>query len=165
MRIQSGAELERFGLGDIEIEDKPYVVLTGFENTDHKCFWCGRPLKGKLKRYCRGHMTLYWQHFEWSYASGWARKRVGHKCENCGAVQNRQTRSGNRSIEVHHIVPLNGSRRYFSAFNLPWNLIVLCHDCHQEVHAALRPPKSVKAVVERLSERERLIAAGQGVLL
>uniref|UniRef100_A0A6M3Y244 Putative homing endonuclease n=1 Tax=viral metagenome TaxID=1070528 RepID=A0A6M3Y244_9ZZZZ len=165
MRIESGVELGQFTPQQIMIGRTGYLVLTGFEPLRGHCFWCGQPLKGKLKRYCRGHMKLYWQHFEWSYASGWARKRAGYKCENCGAVQNRQTRSGNRSIEVHHIVPLNGSRRYFSALNLPWNLIVLCHDCHQEVHAAFRPPKPVKAVVERPSERERLIAAGQGVLL
>lgn len=105
-----------------------YSILTGFEGTG-RCFWCGGELKGKLKRYCYGHMTEYYQHFEWGSASRWALKRAGQRCENCG---------DNYKMEVHHIVPLKGKKRYFTAFNLPWNLIAFCHSCHQTVHAIMR---------------------------
>ncbi|KKN57900.1 hypothetical protein LCGC14_0557310, partial [marine sediment metagenome] len=45
------------------------------------------------------------------------------------------------------IVPLLGERRQFTAYNLPWNLIVLDHWCHVELHAAMRLPPLVKALV------------------
>lgn len=35
-----------------------------------------------------------------------------------------------RHLEVHHRVPMNGEDRQYSILNLPYNLVVLCPDCH-----------------------------------
>lgn len=126
---ETAQELEAFSPQSIVINHTTYIILTGFENTDHKCFWCGEELKGKLKRYCRGHMTEYYHHFAWTYASFLALKKADRKCMNCGS---------NHQPEVHHIVPLKGSRRDFSVYNLSWNLMVLCHKCHVAIHVVMR---------------------------
>ncbi len=137
LTIVSGSELELFALGMVVINRTDYTVLTGFEGRG-VCFWCGGELKGKLKRYCRGHMQLYYQHFEWQSASGGALRRADFRCENCGTaqryVENKWGQQISNNLNVHHIVPLRGARRMFSAFNLPWNLIVLCLDCHHLIH-------------------------------
>lgn len=134
LNIRSGAELLRFDLGSEVINGQSYVVLTGWEGTERRCFWCGGELKGKLKRYCYGHMAIYYQHFEWGAARNWCCKRQEGFCANCGA-------HWGVSLEVHHIVPLMGGVRYFTAYNLPLNLMGLCHICHHEVHDAMRPPR------------------------
>lgn len=138
LEIESGAELLRFQPNEVEINGRLYLVLTGYEGTGHRCFWCGGELKGKLKRYCYGHMLLYYRHFEWSSARAWCIERQEGRCANCDVFQ------GDR-LEVHHIVPLDGSPRYFTAFNIWWNLMGFCHDCHQEVHAAMRPLPAVRS--------------------
>ena len=134
--IKNGAELMAFDLGTVQINGTAYQVLTGYEvgnaAGEHICFWCGGELKGKLKRYCRGHMTEYYGHFDWGYAAAACRNRAEFHCENCAKYI---------QPEVHHIVPLKGASRQFTAYNLPWNLIGLCHKCHVELHAAMRPPK------------------------
>jgi 5-methylcytosine-specific restriction endonuclease McrA len=155
LEIITGAELERFNLGTVMINHTKYTVLTGYEGTG-RCFWCGGVLKGKLKRYCRGHMTEYYNHFDRGYASLEARKRAGRKCENCGKPEDIYARRTN--LEVHHIVPLKGETRYFSAFNLPWNLIILCHDCHTNLHRIMNH-KDPKPLPDIFQEAERL---GQG---
>ena len=136
LNLESGAELECFDLGTVLINHISYTVLTGYEGTG-KCLWCGGELKGKLKRYCYGHMKEYYRHFEWLSARNWCIERQNGTCPNCG-------RHWGYGLEVHHIVPLKGERRYFSAYNLPWNLIALCHYCHMEVHAAMRPVPTIK---------------------
>lgn len=146
LNIKSGAELERFDLGTVKLNGTTYTVLTGYEPTG-RCFWCGGELKGKLQRYCYGHMKEYYRHFEWASASRWALNRAGHRCENCGTIEINIAKSWyaapyRSNLEVHHIIPLKGERRYFSVFNLPWNLTVLCHDCHMELHAVMSPPKT-----------------------
>ena len=153
LEIESGQELERFDLGTMVINHKRYTVLTGYENTDHKCFWCGEELTGKLKRYCYGHGRKYYRHFEWSSARSWCIDRQEGCCANCGE-------RGGRILEVHHIVPLKGELRYFTAFNLPWNLIGLCHECHQEVHAVMR--KANKPIPPDIFEKA--LTRGQLVL-
>lgn len=48
------------------------------------------------------------------------RKRLGHKCVNCGSEEN---------IEYHHIVPLHvGGNEVIS------NIVPLCYSCHKAVH-------------------------------
>jgi len=144
LEIETGWELQRFDLGTVMISGTRYTVLTGFEDTG-LCFWCGGVLKGKLKRYCRGHMTEYYRHFEWASARRWCIERQDGRCANCGIKQGSVIGINHNgwkmlqgALEVHHIIPLCGEKRYFSAFNLPWNLIGFCHDCHQEVHAVMR---------------------------
>ena len=151
LEIESGAELERFDLGYLEIRHQAFSVLTGLENTDHKCWWCGCELKGRAKKWCRGHMKEYFRHFEWASARAWCINRQKDRCANCG---------GFSSLEVHHIVPLKGGARYFTAYNLPWNLIGFCHACHQEVHAVMRPPKE-STVFDSWEQAE---FAGQGIM-
>lgn len=141
--IVSAEELLRFDLGTVVINRRHYTILTGYEGMERKCFWCGESLTGsKLKRYCYGHMKLYYRHFDWGYAKDWCIERYEHRCANCGMHEDEipkvgtyYTRSG---MEVHHIIPVNGESRQFTAFNLPWNLIALCHDCHLDIHAVLR---------------------------
>jgi hypothetical protein len=137
LEIETVDDLLRFCPAEITIGHTKYFVLTGFEGTG-RCFWCGSVLKGKLLRYCYGHMTEYYNHFNWGYASFEAKKRADGLCQNCGLKS--------INLEVHHIIPLNGETRFFSAFNLPWNLIALCHDCHMEIHRAMRPPKTSKVI-------------------
>jgi len=139
LEITSVQDLLRFGMGTVTIGRQVYTVLTGLEGTGG-CFWCGEELKGKLQRYCYGHMKLYYRHFEWGSAKAWCFERYGSRCANCGAAEAFHYSSSMTNLRAHHIVPLNGQDRAFSAFNLPWNLICLCHDCHMEVHAAMRPP-------------------------
>jgi hypothetical protein len=133
LEIESGAELERFQPNQLEINGKIFYVLTGFENTNHKCWWCGCEPKGKIKKWCRGHRKEYLRHFEWQSARDWCIERQNHICANCSVFT--------YAIEVHHIVPLKEESRYFTAFNLPWNLIGFWHACHQEIHAVMRPPR------------------------
>jgi len=110
-----------------------YHIITGYEGTG-RCFWCGEEVEGR-RRFCghrKGCWTEYANHFYWSSARNWCCGRQKGICANCGA-------SRGYSLEVHHIIPLNGEQRAKTPFNIPWNLIGFCHNCHQEVHAAMRP--------------------------
>ncbi len=161
--ITSGADLLQFELGTVWIKGKTFTVLTGFEAIGG-CFWCGGELEGKQRRYCKGHRDEYYRHFDWSTAGSWARKRAGNKCENCGIEARDIPTIGpyfTSGYEVHHIVDLKGETRQFTAFNLPWNLICLCHNCHLEVHAAMRPPPKLPPdSFERAIKRGQLVLEG-----
>lgn len=164
LEIRTVEELLNFDLGTVEINRTKYNVLTGYEGTG-LCFWCGGELKGKLKRYCRGHMKLYYRHFDWGYASSWAKNRVDYKCQNCGKEEEHHLLAGYHNatmtnLRVHHIIPLNGASRQYTAFNLPWNLIVLCQSCHLKVHAAM---SGANRPIQKTSFEEA-IARGQYAL-
>lgn len=133
LEIESGWELERFIPDTIIIDGRTWEGLTGFEGKGG-CWWCGEELTGRHRKWCWGHGAEYYRHFGRQDARNWCCKRQDGICANCGVKRG-------WSLEVHHIVPLNGALRSLSAFNLPWNLIGFCHGCHQEVHAAMRPPK------------------------
>lgn len=150
-----------------------YHILTGYEGTGC-CWWCGKKLTGQQKRYCQAEVTddefiqdilsdnishwlEYWRHFCWPYARNWCLQRYNHQCANCGITQ-RHWEDGRligSEIEVHHIVPLEGIERLWSPYNLPWNLIALCYECHLEVHAIMReankpiPPDIFDLALER----------------
>lgn len=134
----SVAELLTFKLG-YETKDaagNTYHVFTSFEGMGG-CWWCGAELHGRQKRYCREgygtdevHSRLYWRHFNWQSARNWCIQRYEYKCANCGEKWG--------GLEAHHIIPLDGGGRAWSIFNLPWNLIAFCHECHQEIHAVMR---------------------------
>ncbi len=156
--ITTGEELERFDLGEIVIGQTRYTVLTGYESQEHRCWWCGGELRRKAKHYCYGHMAEYYDNFNWGYASSKARKRANYKCENCGNPE--RDRHYMTTLRVHHIVPLKGAARFFSAYNLPWNLVVLCHTCHLEIHAAMRPPPKAPP-----TNYDLRVASGQMVLI
>lgn len=120
-----------------------YYRLTGYELTG-RCWWCGGELKGKQKKWCtrfqlkakQGHWIDYYNHFCWPYARDWCIERQEGKCANCG-----RGGADKQSLEVHHIIPLEGNERQWTPFNLPWNLIGFCHQCHLEAHAAMRPER------------------------
>lgn len=166
LEISTAQELERFDLGTVVISNTRYTILTGYEGTDHRCFWCGESLDGsKLKRYCRGHMTLYYNHFDWGYAKSWCFDRYEHKCANCGMeeadIPDLGTAYYPRSgYEAHHIIPVEGESRQFTPYNLPWNLIALCHECHLAVHAVMRGV----SIGVNLTNFDRAVTKGQLVL-
>lgn len=159
LKITTAEELMEFDLGMVEISGTRYTVLTGFEGTG-RCFWCGGELKGKLKRYCYGHMILYYRHFEWANARAWCCERQKGLCAVCGVYcgysLDGQWHSYGHSLEVHHVTPLNGSARYFTAYNLPFNLVGLCHKHHVEAGSALRSPK--------LNTWKKAVQAGQAIM-
>lgn len=174
LQIESGQELERFDLGTFRLNGQEYTILTGFENNpDHLCWWCGQPIQGRRSRhYCNGHRILYLNHFDWSYASPAAIDRADHKCQNCGRPDGNWYReihsrmgillpaiTDRRILEVHHIVPLKGGERQFTAYNLPWNLIVLCHDCHVEIHRIMNEVNKIpkKTIWELAQESGQLV--------
>ncbi len=164
--IVTAEELECFDLGTVLIGRTSYTVLTGHEGTG-MCFWCGGELKGKLKRYCYGHMKEYYRHFEWSSARSWCCERQKGICANCGWTPEDYDNGSDiyyhYSLEGHHIIPLEGAARDFSAYNLPWNLIGFCHECHLAIHAALRG--EVARTVKAASDPFVLaIARGQAVM-
>jgi len=169
LTITSGEELLRFDLGEITIGHTTYTVLTGFEGTS-RCWWCGgephRNKKGPASHFCRGHGKLYHAAFNWNYASFDALERAGHRCENCGAREIHNGQYGMTNLEVHHIVPLNGKERFYSAYNLPWNLICLDHDCHLLIGAVMRGAAAVRRMEQKQFDGDvfRLAAsAGQGM--
>ena len=141
-----------------------FTVITGYEGMG-RCFWCGKEIQGR-RRFCGGKSgcwTQYQRHFSWSYASSWALRRSEYHCENCGKAAidiepiggKYNERSG---LEVHHIIPLNGADRSMNVYNIFWNLVCLCHDCHMELHAVMRPPK------EPWDSWEDAIKAGQSIM-
>lgn len=127
-----------------------FHIITGYEGTG-VCFWCGGELTGKATRYCKKahHWRLYAEHFCWTFARWWCLKRY-ERCPNCGSY----------AREAHHIIPLDGEERIWTPYNMPWNLVGLCHTCHQAVHAAMRPVKPTP-----LSLFDQAKANGQLVLL
>jgi hypothetical protein len=147
----------------ITIHGIDYYLLTGYEGRDNICWWCGKSIEqGKRQRhYCRGKshddftscFREYHRHFDWNYAYDWALHRSGHKCQNCGKIETSIPWGSNgarSNLEVHHIVPLEGSIRVFSIYNVPCNLIVLCRDCHMEWHKLMAHPEILSQYVMQL---------------
>jgi predicted HNH restriction endonuclease len=63
------------------------------------------------------------------------------------------------NLRAHHIIPLGGDERVVSVFNIPWNLICLCHRCHLEIHALMRELAKpiLKDMFELARERGQLV--------
>lgn len=114
-------------MGRLGLKNGVISRMTGLETNSRNCWLCGAELKLRQQRYCSGHGALYHELFDWNYARACAINRV-RCCENCGS---------DADLQVHHITPLEGRERYMSRYNLPWNLMVLCHDCHVEIHAVM----------------------------
>lgn len=124
------------------------------------CWWCGGELTGRQQRWCKGtgpvgHWHSYYRHFSWNYARDWCSRRYDYQCANCGWYSSPKRRDNNY-LEIHHIIPLEGAERNWTPYNLPWNLICLCHLCHMALHAAMRPS---------MDPWENKLAAGQLVLI
>lgn len=127
-----------------------YMVITGFEGTGG-CFWCGEKLEGR-RRFCghrSGHWTCYQDYFFWGYARYECLKRYDWRCANCESTY---------QPEAHHIIPLEGEARSMSPFNIPWNLICLCHGCHQLIHVVMR---EAKALIAKPDMFDLALARGQ----
>ena len=127
-----------------------FTIVTGFEGTGG-CFWCGKELpEGRHRRYCpeRSHKDfiscyrLYQNFFAWPDASSWCLRRYEHRCAFCGKeeeiIEDGFRHGYHSNLEVHHIFPLKGKPRVISPYNVQWNLLPLCHEHHQIVHALLR---------------------------
>ena len=123
------------------------VVCTGFENQG-VCAMCGGKLGKRRRVYCCDTCSdLYNDLFRWSAAKWDAIDRANHKCQRCGVTElgywetHRHGLSPwepSLSLEVHHAIPLNGEDRTWHPLNGPWNLMVLCHDCHVLLHTPSR---------------------------
>lgn len=139
-----------------------FHILTGYEGTG-RCFWCGEELTGRATRYCRSkdpvHWRLYWEHFNWGYARKWCCRRQEGICANCGwhPPLDRDGEYSWYGLEVHHIVPLDGTLRIWTPYNLPWNLIGFCHECHLEVAAAMKPEKALTDPFEEALRTGQLV--------
>jgi 5-methylcytosine-specific restriction endonuclease McrA len=68
------------------------------------------------------------------------------------------------SLEVHHIIPLNGAYRAWSKLNHPDNLIALCHDCHQTRHDELREIELTEKKKEKLRQASDVSLVENGQL-
>ena len=120
-----------------------YTYCTGHEGTSGICWWCGQTHNKKTQCCSSDHKQEYLRHFDWRYAAEWALKRAGGDggyryhitgtCQDCGQIFN------GRELEVHHIVPINGGKRFYSVLNCPCNLIVLCLTCHNKTKRKPRP--------------------------
>lgn len=130
------------------------IVCTGYENQGI-CAMCGGPL-GKSRRIycCEDCATQYRNLFYWPWAKYEAIKTAHHKCQRCGITglgYFNTHRAGLRpcdpspTLEVHHIIPLNGAVRTWHPLNIPPNLLVVCHDCHVLLHT----PSKLKAEEHR----------------
>lgn len=141
-----------------------FTVITGFEGTG-RCFWCGEDIVGR-RRFCKkgsGCWTRYQEHFAWGYAKAECLKRYEYRCANCGVEGiGLYIGEGITNLRAHHIIPLNGEERAVSVYNIFWNLICLCHDCHMELHSAMRESRQVIAKPDMF---ELALKRGQGILL
>ncbi len=120
----------------LEDSDGYFFKFTGHEEKG-RCFWCGEPLSGRKRRYCsKQHAYLYLTFFHWPEACTNVYRRIydpyrGYVCEIC------EDAFVGDSIQIHHIIPLNGEDRGWNDKNRPENLLGLCKDCHRETHRAL----------------------------
>ncbi len=96
-----------------------------------ECMWCRRQLPKYRRKYCCDNCAHeYFIHeiapFWWNNAVAMAKKRAGHKCEDCG-------KEG--YLEIHHKEKLDRfEARHNSPKNRQDNLRVLCRTCHEKAH-------------------------------
>lgn len=64
---------------------------------------------------------------DWKATSTETIKMGGKRCSDCGSSDR---------LQVHHIIPLSKG-----GTNHPFNLIVLCHNCHEKRHRHMRRRK------------------------
>lgn len=167
--IYSQEELEAFVVKTAKDSFGTIHILTGYEGTG-ACLWCGKDFEGKRKRYCTGrmldtgeeaHWRQYHRHFNWTFARDWCLTRYEHRCANCGHEGSYWNGvvyiRGKALLEAHHIIPMEGESREWTPYNLPWNLICLCHECHVLVHARMRGV----SIGTKLTKFDRAVVNGQ----
>jgi hypothetical protein len=107
-----------------------YFNFTGHEGKG--CFWCGKAIKVH-RRYCnKDCQRQYFNHFFWLNARNWCLERYHSICQGCGSQ---------RTLDVHHIIPVKESGYSWNILNRPENLIPLCKKCHGEVRNKTLPIK------------------------
>jgi 5-methylcytosine-specific restriction endonuclease McrA len=134
--------------------------FTGYEESG-KCWWCGGelPKQKRVRHYCCEECrNQYWQHFNWQSAVRLSVKTNKAKCQLCGSD------GGEINLEAHHIIPVNGGSRFFNILNVPCNVLLLCHNCHQEIHARYRELDGTEGKPDKVKAIERQIRAGQVVM-
>ncbi len=104
-------------------QDGKLIILTGYEGTG-KCYWCGGENKRSRHYCCKECFNNYYDSFFWLWARDKALTRENHQCQRYGSSD------CSRTVEVHHIVPLNGSYRMWNVLNRQDNLEVLCVTHH-----------------------------------
>jgi len=116
------------------------AICTGYEN-QKICAMCGGQVGKRRRVYCSDKCREIYEHlFFWQTASLDAFRRADKKCQDCGRSDMEVPPVGEGSwaersgMEVHHMMPLNGENRTWNRLNMPWNLRVLCHDCHTKQH-------------------------------
>jgi len=107
-----------------------YKIIIGYEGSG-RCWWCGGTFPDRrARRFCTtACRRRYEENFYWSWASMAAIRRARFRCKECGL-------KGKRRLQVHHIIPLNGTDRLVNALNRRENLAVLCKECHRKKHQA-----------------------------
>ncbi len=68
----------------------------------------------------------------WPVQSRLCRQRDNYTCQHCGVTP------GRSGIHVHHIIPIRKFNGDHESGNRLDNLIVLCKQCHKQVHCELR---------------------------
>lgn len=119
------------------------------------CRVCAGALSGRQRVYCSSACSREWDvNHAWGFASAEALRRAEFRCSACGAKEelNRQPAIKSyfhhpvvSSLEVHHVVPLQGRYRSTTCMNHQENLQVLCSACHQNVTARQLNPQAAAA--------------------
>ena len=87
-----------------------------------KCMECSRP-SATLRRWTKAQYQDYLKTEHWKMRRLKALKRAGHRCALCASE---------KFLQVHH----NNYERLGG--ELDFDLVVLCGDCHEDVHAMLK---------------------------
>jgi len=151
---RSVVELVKWPIAEGKDRYGKFSIITGFEGQGG-CFWCGKPFPSSnyARRYCpeKSHgdyiscSRFYNLFFWWSDASRWALRRYGYRCAFCGEEEKEVQLDRyhfRTNLEVHHIIPLEGSKRVVTPYNVWWNLLPLCVKCHKIVTKLLFEIKS-----------------------
>ena len=141
---------QRMNMGDIS-----------FAGHEHQggCWFCGGDLPKRRRNWCCDeHSRQYLKTYFYPVAANACLHRAGQTCENCHRSNSiifqeiRATGSNlytDTQIEIHHIIPLEGEERTWNILNNQDNLMALCHQCHLQVHAAMREPRVPKSIRDK----------------
>ena len=83
------------------------------------------------------NLKFFYNSKEWIQLSDHIRKKYFHICQDCGKPN---------SKEVHHVIPVTELNVYDPTVTLnPNNLVLLCNECHNEIHNRFKKSKSAIA--------------------
>jgi len=76
----------------------------------------------------RRYDPSYYNSWQWQHLRKLKIEWGGYKCERCGS---------NKELQVHH--------KHYKSFGdeMPWDLIVLCPQCHNDEHYIGKPDSEV----------------------